>query len=258
MTEMNEEMTEKPTGSKRRLAVILLLLLALAVAVGGMRALMPELPADDTGLSPAAGTLLVHPADEQPEGTADAAADHAAEPAPGIAQDPILYSFEISSQGWGIPEWARLKPDHVATTVDVARNVAHSGAGSLRMMTDFSGQRWNAALVELQQGLDMSQYDSVSIDCYLPPEAPSGLTAQLILTVGENWTFTEMKRGVPLVPGEWTTVTADIRPGSADWKGTVPDTGFARDVRKVAVRVVANGPPRYAGPVYIDNMRGNE
>ncbi|MFH1552340.1 MAG: hypothetical protein ABID83_01705, partial [Candidatus Omnitrophota bacterium] len=70
-----------------------------------------------------------------------------------------------------------------------------------------------------------------------------------------NWKFVEMSRSVPLIPGEWVTITANIEPGSYDWKRIVPDETFAGDVRKIAIRIESNNKPAYTGPIYIDNVR---
>ena len=101
----------------------------------------------------------------------------------------------------------------------------------------------------------MSHYRVISVDLYIPNDAPIGLKVKVILTVGSNWKFVEMSRSVPLVPGEWITITANIEPGSYDWKRVVPDEKFAEDVRKIAIRVESNRKPKYTGPIYVDNVR---
>ena len=101
----------------------------------------------------------------------------------------------------------------------------------------------------------MSPYRVISTDIYIPSDAPDGLKARFVLTVGENWKFVEMSRSVPLVPGKWVTLTANIEPGSYDWKRVVPDEAFAQDVRKIAFRVESNKKPQYTGSVYVDNVR---
>ena len=63
-----------------------------------------------------------------------------------------------------------------------------------------------------------------------------------------------MSRGVRLIPGEWTTITASISEESRDWKRTTVDETFKADVRKIAIRIESNGKPAYSGPIYIDNI----
>jgi hypothetical protein len=101
----------------------------------------------------------------------------------------------------------------------------------------------------------MSRYRVIRADIYLPEGAPEGLKAKIILTVGNNWKFVEMSRSVPLIPGEWMTLNANIEPGSYDWKRVVPDEEFSKDVRKIAIRIESNHKPAYTGPIYIDNVR---
>jgi hypothetical protein len=92
------------------------------------------------------------------------------------------------------------------------------------------------------------------VDVYLPYNAPPGLKGRIILTVGEQWTWTEMNRGVALKPGQWTTVTAHLKPGSMDWK-FFPDEQFRRDVRKIGIRIESDKTPTYRGPIFIDSVR---
>lgn len=171
------------------------------------------------------------------------------------AEEKVLFSFEKDAQGWEIPEWAMEQEDHVAKSVETSKDVAKEGKQSLKVNTAFPGKAWTAALVEDFEYFDWTPYKAISADVYIPKEAPVGLKAKIIFTVGETWKFTEMARSVPLVPGEWTTITANLLPGSEDWKKTVVDDNFRKDVRKVSVRVESNKKPEYTGPIYIDNIR---
>ncbi|MBU0683486.1 MAG: hypothetical protein KJ864_04280 [Candidatus Omnitrophica bacterium] len=172
-----------------------------------------------------------------------------------ITEERVYYDFEKDLNGWEIPLWARGKNDYVAKNVTSSNEVAIHGKNSMRVEVNFPGDIWAAALVEIQQYLDLSPYRVVSADIYLPQDAPIGLKARMILTVGNNWKFVEMSRSVPLVPGKWVTLSANIEPGSYDWKRIVPDDKFAEDVRKVAIRVESNRKPEYEGLMYIDNIR---
>lgn len=172
-----------------------------------------------------------------------------------ITEERVLFSFERNLDGWEIPDWALEKDDHVAKDIEISKDVADEGSASLKVNCDFPGNRWTAALIELEQYLDFTPYREIVVDVYIPEDAPLGLRGKIILTVGESWKFTEMTRAIPLVPGEWVTIKASIEPGSYDWKRTVPDESFREDVRKIVVRVESNRKPAYKGPVYIDNIR---
>jgi hypothetical protein len=175
-----------------------------------------------------------------------------------MSAEKVLFGFEKDTQGWEVPEWALEQEDYVAKTVDVSDDVANEGRKSLRVIAVFPGKVWSAALVEDFEYFDWTPYKTIHCDVYLPANAPEGLRAKLVLTVGEGWKFTEMARAIPLVPGKWVTISANLRPGSEDWKKTVVDDNFRKDVRKVAIRIESNKKPAYEGPIYIDNVKLEE
>lgn len=173
----------------------------------------------------------------------------------GSAKDEkTLYDFERDEQGWEIPSWAADKSDHVALCFRTVEKIASKGKGSAEIYAEFPGGKWSGALVEMNQFLDLSKYDSIAVDIYIPPSAPSNLKGKLILTTGESWQFSEMARGIKLIPGKWTTISASIAKGSTDWRQTKVTDDFRSDVRKIAVRVEAEK-AKYSGPIYIDNVR---
>ena len=173
-----------------------------------------------------------------------------------ITEERTFYSFETEYlDGWEIPAWAQGKTDHLAKEIVMSEDFATEGKSSMKVDTDLPGGMWATALVEIQQYLDLSQYRVIMADIYLPEGAPMGLKAKMVITVGDNWKFVEMSRSVPLIPGEWATIEANIEPGSYDWKRVVPDEKFAEDIRKIAIRVESNRKPAYTGVFYIDNVR---
>ena len=172
-----------------------------------------------------------------------------------ITEERTYYDFERDLNGWEIPMWAMDKMDYVASDVTISEDFSSKGDSAIKIDASFPGGLWYAALIEIQQYLDMSKYRVIKADIYLPEDAPEGLKAKIILTVGENWKFVEMSGSIPLMPGEWMTITANLEPGSYDWKRVVPDEEFAKDVRKIAIRVESNHKPKYTGPIYIDNIR---
>lgn len=173
-----------------------------------------------------------------------------------ITEERTLFGFEGADlDGWEIPYWALEKDDHVGKSIEVSKDFASERESSLKINCDFTGGRWTTALIEVERYMDFSGYDQIAVDIYIPKDTPLGLRAKLIITVGEDWKFTEMTRGIPLIPGEWVAIKADISPGSYDWKRTVPDEAFRADVRKIVIRIESNKRPVYKGPVYIDNLR---
>jgi len=166
----------------------------------------------------------------------------------------VLFGFESGVQGWGIPDWALEKPDFIGKSVAVAPQGATEGTQALGLVVDFPGGQWKAALAEVEEYFDWTRYQTLSVDVTLPADAPAGLKGKLILTVGESWESTEMRRSIQLTPGQTTTLTASIAGGSEDWKRKVVDDAFRKDVRKLAVRIESNK-PAYQGTCFIDNVR---
>lgn len=171
------------------------------------------------------------------------------------AEEVVLFDFEKGLEGWEIPDWAFEKPDHAQKDLEASKDVAKTGAQSLKMTVDFPGGRWTGGIVEIMQYFDWTEYNTLACDIYIPKEAPLGLKAKIILTVSDAWKWIEMSREFNLVPGQWTTIKADLLPGSIDWRRTQVDDAFRQDVRKIDIRVVSDGKPAYTGPVYIDNVR---
>jgi hypothetical protein len=182
----------------------------------------------------------------------------AAAPMPGAAEEIVIYGFEESLEGWAIPDWAKSSADYVGQECLVSQEAAKEGQSALEVRTDFPGGRWTGAYLEREvEVTDWTPFGSLAVDVYVPPTAPQGLQAKLILTVGDQWTWTEMNRTVPLVPGAWTTISASLKPGSMDWK-FFPDDTFRGSVRKVGVRVESDKEPVYRGSVFVDNIRLSE
>ena len=171
------------------------------------------------------------------------------------AEEKILFDFEKNTERWEIPDWALEKTDLVAQNITASDEYASSGCSSLRIMADFSGGRWTGTIIEIMEYFDWARYGTILADVYLPKGTPFGLRGRIILTVGENWEWVEMNQGIRLIPGEWTTIRADLMPGSLDWKRARITDGFRADVRKMIIRVESNMRPTYKGPVYIDNIR---
>ncbi len=172
-----------------------------------------------------------------------------------LAAPKVLYDFETGLEGWEIPDWAYEQDDYVGESVEPSKDVAASGKSSLKLMVNFPGGSWKGSVCEVMEYMDWTPYKTVSCDIYVPADAPVGMRAKMILTVGDDWTWTEMSKSVKVEPGKWTTVSANLLPGSTDWKKTNPTDEFRADVRKIDVRVESNKKPVYKGPIYIDNVR---
>jgi len=172
------------------------------------------------------------------------------------AEAKVIFDFEKDQDGWLIPDWATGQGEYVTESIEAVPDVSNSGKQSLKMMCNFPGGTWKGCLCEVMSREDWTAFKTVSCDIYLPENAPTGIYAKIILSVGEKWTWTEMARSVKLLPGKWVTLSANVLPGSTDWKTSAKITdAFRQDVRKVAVRIEYDKKPLYRGPVYIDNIR---
>lgn len=184
-----------------------------------------------------------------------------------FAGDRIQFDFEDDPKGWQIPDWAYYQDDHKAKNTEISTDVASTGSGSFKIDCDFPGDLWTAALVERERDMDLTDYETISVDVYLPKGAPRGkLLARFVLTIGDGWYFTEQRDVVPLIPGQWVTLTARLESEyseeQSDWKGRKHKSLYhhINKIKKIAVRIEYNASPpnfigpRYEGPVYIDNL----
>jgi hypothetical protein len=175
---------------------------------------------------------------------------------PVIGAEVTLADFESPDPGgWKIPDWAGEKADHVAKEIAVSKDQASKGSQSLKVVAQFPGGNWTAAVIELEDSIDLSEQSKLSVDIYLPKDAPEGLKGNICLTYGSNWTWAESVKNISLVPGKWTTIEVDMSEGSKDWKKVRVDNEFRSDIRKLDIRVISDKKPAYSGDLYIDNIR---
>ena len=182
-------------------------------------------------------------------GTAPAGNQQGAEPL-------VIFDFEGGNlQEWMIPDWAKDSEEDVGKVLSATEEVASHGTGSTQLLADFPGGKWTGAYIEvLMHVTDWTPFGTMAMDVYVPPNAPNGLQSRFILTIGDKWEWTEMNHPTNLEPGKWTTVMANLKPGSLDWK-FFPTESFRKDIRKVGIRVESNKEPAYSGPIYFDNLR---
>ena len=180
-------------------------------------------------------------------------------PSQCASKELTLYNFEKDPQGWEIPDWAFAKKDHVAETIGISEFQASDGRYALEVVVNFpGGPGWRGAYVERVVDVnDWTIFNYISVSVFLPKDAPRGLRAKMILSVGDDWKWTEMNKAVQLVPGEWVTIKALLTADSLDWRRFVTDA-FRTDVKKVGIRIETNGNVAYKGPVYIDNIKLSE
>lgn len=177
-------------------------------------------------------------------------------PQASYSREVVLYSFEKDPQGWEIPDWAMGKPDHVARQMGISEFQSSEGKYSLQIDSEFTGSTgWEGSYVEkVVEVTDWTPFNYLSVDVFIPKNAPRGLKARIILSVGEGWKWIEMNKSIPLTPGEWVVIKVDLTPASMNWRKFIDDS-FRADIRKIGVRAESNGKINYNGPVYIDNVK---
>jgi len=117
------------------------------------------------------------------------------------AAETVLFGFEDDTGGWRVPDWALEKEDHVARDLSLSTDWASEGKKSMKVTSEFLGGKWSGAYVEIEEYFDWSPYSKLLVDVYIPKDAPAGLKGKIILTVGDEWKWTEMSKTVPLNPG---------------------------------------------------------
>ena len=182
-------------------------------------------------------------------------AEHGTAHAGSQSDELEIFGFENGTDEFAIPDWAMTSPDYVGKSAKQSLEMQSHGNGSLEIDADFPGTKWSGAYVDrLIYVTDWSAFGGLAADVYVPANAPKGLKARFIIGIGDKWEWTEMNRALPLEPGQWTPLVANLKPGSMDWK-FFPDESFRKDVRKLGIRIEADKGVTYTGPVYIDSVR---
>lgn len=186
-------------------------------------------------------------------------------PATGFAAEKVLYDFEDKNEScWEVPEWCFENKDYVCKTVEISDEVASHGKSSLKLAVDIPGLSWRAGVAECPAPVNLAPYNKISCDFYLPKGAPNKIQAKLIMTVKKDseWKWIETAKAIDLIPGQWVTLTASLKPDSKDWispvSGSSAETiemtdNTKENVQKVAVRVESDQ-STYKGGVFIDNI----
>ena len=179
-------------------------------------------------------------------------------PAAPKATEIVIFGFEGGLEGWSIPDWAKASSENAGEACLASQDHAAQGQSALEIQTSFPGDRWASAYVEREVEMtDWTPFGQLSVDVYLPETAPMGLRGKIILTIGDQWEWTEMNRAIPLQPGAWTPITVSLKRYSMDWK-FFPDDEFRKSVHKIGVRIESDSESAYRGPVFLDNVRLTE
>lgn len=155
---------------------------------------------------------------------------------PSISEE-LVQSFEGDFSEWQLADyWTAGK------SMDLATENASQGSSALAIEATFSGTTWEemGIYVEPEGGVDWTG-KQLTFDVYMPDGA-SNFIAQVFILTGEEWTWANAPDTV-LVPGEWTTVTAELS-----------EMGDASAINQYGIKV-STSTTAYEGPVLVDNVR---
>jgi hypothetical protein len=151
------------------------------------------------------------------------------------ARGSAVYSFEDGLDGWA------LVADWTGGIGVAASNESTDGAGSLELSAAYTGGSWQEAGAFVQADMDWSQYETVTLDIYVPEEANDFL-AQVYTKTGDAWTWTNSP-DIHLNPGDWNPVSVPL---SA--------LGDVSAIREFGVKI-GSSTAVYHGEFRIDNVR---
>ena len=148
-----------------------------------------------------------------------------------------LHSFESDEEGFVLADYWSGGSGIAITDAD-----ASDGSQSVAITVSFNGTEWQEAGIYLQPGgLDWSGYNEFAVDVFVPEGATDQL-AQIFIKTGDDWTWANTP-DIPLLAGEWTTVTADL--------STMGDMSA---VQEYGIKV-GTGATAFEGDILIDNFR---
>jgi hypothetical protein len=172
-----------------------------------------------------------------------------------------LYGFERSAEEWFLPDWpdANKGADGKVSAVARSEERASEGKGSLRTTLNVAAGKQSRAFLSVRPNFDWTPFRRARLEVYLPPDAPSGLTAGYYM-MGDGWRWREAARRTPLVPGKWTTVEVALAgpESAADWKQTPEDIQTClKNVLDIGISIQNAAPDftPYRGRVYLDDLR---
>lgn len=174
------------------------------------------------------------------------------------AQPKTIYNCEQAPQNWNIPNWSAHKNDYVSPILALDKNFTSKGELGLKLMVNFSGDKWEAGIVETEGFFDLTIYKAITCNLYLSKKAPRDISVRIVIAAGKDHTWIEMNNSTKITPGRTTKVSGNLRYGNNDWRtteGTLKMTDEIKStIKKIAIRVESNE-ARYTGPVYIDSIR---
>jgi hypothetical protein len=168
-------------------------------------------------------------------------------------RDP-LFDFENGSQGWTLENDASKKP----VGLEVSSEPSNEGGHALKVPVHFP----DPASIYRETALPGDDHKTqgvrfVSYDVFVP-KACSGYVGSLFFLKDKDGLWYQARSRAALIPGQWNTVTADIRGDSPDVipLGHQGQWDENQASRVTAVGITLYGEREFNGEVLIDNIRG--
>ena len=168
-------------------------------------------------------------------------------------RDP-LFDFENGAQGWTLENDASKK----SISLEVSSGAASEGSHALTVPVHFP----DPASIYRETALPGDEHKTqgvrfVSYDVFVP-KACSGYVGSLLFLKDKDGLWYQARSRAALIPGQWNTVTADIRGDSPDVipLGHQGQWDENQASRVSAVGITLYGEREFNGDVLIDNIRG--
>ncbi len=134
--------------------------------------------------------------------------------AAGCPEQTPIESFEVPATLWAAASWAEATSDGGGGAVALSTGAfgATDGDFALQVPLNFAGQGFAQGYVgtSFSSPLTFAGCGAISVDVTLPADAPSGMSGQIILLLGDAATWSGSSLPITLAPGNTTTVTLPL------------------------------------------------
>ena len=175
-----------------------------------------------------------------------------------FSQEKVMFNTHNQLNAWSIPKWSKNNEHYVSPILTIDENSSNFGETSVKINVSFSSENWSAGIIETEGLFDLTLYQTISFEVYLPENAPHGVLARTIIVAGKDYTWIEMAKAVNIPPGKRTVIKANLKRGNKNWNGPngplkITDM-IKSDIKKIAIRIESNS-AEYEGPIYIDRIK---
>ena len=134
----------------------------------------------------------------------------------------------------------------------------------LSLRADLPDLPWCATAVGLRGPFDLSAFNILAVDLYLPRDLPGRtVSARIALRAGANWQWYQASEALSLAPGRWVTLKAPLGEALTAFEAleswgdaTVGLMGDLTLVQEILIRIEVSGRDDFAasGEVLVDHI----